>query len=99
MVQAQRPVKHFLQAGRGGEGQRQGAGSVRSVQYLDTLAVTIDSQMLITKNKKQKQNKTTTVEQQGQDTPASEAVLSNQVWLQMDQQFRKYGKNSHTLII
>ena len=29
-----------------------------------------------------------------QNTPAYDAVLSNQVWLQMDQQFRRYSKNS-----
>ena len=34
-----------------------------------------------------------------QDTPAYDAVLTNQVWLQTDQQFRKYGKNCHILII
>ena len=28
-----------------------------------------------------------------QDTPAYDGVLSNQVWLQTDQQFRKYSKN------
>ena len=28
-----------------------------------------------------------------QDTPAYDAVLSIQVWLQTDQQFRKYHKN------
>ena len=33
-----------------------------------------------------------------QKTPANDAVLSNQVWLQMDQQFRRYSKNSHILI-
>ena len=27
-----------------------------------------------------------------QDTPTYDAVLSNQVWLQMDQQFRRYSK-------
>ena len=31
--------------------------------------------------------------------PAYDAVLSNQVWLQIDQQFRKYSRNSHILII
>ena len=30
-----------------------------------------------------------------QDTPTYDGVLSNQVWLQMDQQFRRYSKNSH----
>ena len=34
-----------------------------------------------------------------QDTPAYDAVLSNQVWLQIDQQFRKYNRNSHIFII
>ena len=34
-----------------------------------------------------------------QDIPACDAVLSNQVWLQMDQQFRRYSKNSHILIL
>ena len=34
-----------------------------------------------------------------QDTPVYDAVLSNQVWLQTDQQFRRYNKNSHILII
>ena len=34
-----------------------------------------------------------------QDTPAYDAVLSNQVWLQTDQQFRRYNKTSHTFII
>ena len=34
-----------------------------------------------------------------QDTPAYNAVLLNQVWLQTDQQFRKYNRNSHILII
>ena len=33
-----------------------------------------------------------------QDTPAYDAVLPSQVWLQMDQQFRRYSKNSHILI-
>ena len=28
-----------------------------------------------------------------QDTLAYDAVLTNQVWLQMDQQFRRYSKN------
>ena len=30
-----------------------------------------------------------------QDTPAYDAELSNQVWLQMDQQFSRYGKKSY----
>ena len=30
-----------------------------------------------------------------QDTPAYDAVLSNQVWLQTDQQFRRYSKKSY----
>ena len=30
-----------------------------------------------------------------QDTPAYDAVLGNQVCLQTDQEFRRYGKNSH----
>ena len=34
-----------------------------------------------------------------QDTPAYDDVLSNQVWLQMDQQFGRYSKNSHILNI
>ena len=34
-----------------------------------------------------------------QDTPAYDAVLRNQVWLQMGPQFRRYSKNSHILII
>ena len=34
-----------------------------------------------------------------QDTLAYDAVLANQVWLQMDPQFRRYSKNSHILII
>ena len=34
-----------------------------------------------------------------QDTPAYVAVLSNQVWLQTDQQFRRYNWNSYILII
>ena len=34
-----------------------------------------------------------------QNTPAYDAVLSNQVWLQTDQQFRRYNRNSHILII
>ena len=29
-----------------------------------------------------------------QDTPAYDAVLWNEVWMQMDQQFRRYSKNS-----
>ena len=33
------------------------------------------------------------------DTPAYDAVLLNQIWLQTDQQFRRYSKNSHILII
>ena len=33
-----------------------------------------------------------------QDTPAYDAVLTNQVWLQIDQHFRRYSKNSHILI-
>ena len=32
------------------------------------------------------------------NTPAYNAVLSNQVWLQTNQQFGKYNKNSHILI-
>ena len=28
------------------------------------------------------------------DTPAYDAVLSNQVWLQTDQHFRRYSRNS-----
>ena len=32
-------------------------------------------------------------------TPAYDAVLSNQVWLQSDQQFRIYNRNSHILVI
>ena len=34
-----------------------------------------------------------------QDTQAYDAVLSNQAWLQMDQQFRRYSKNSPNLIM
>ena len=34
-----------------------------------------------------------------QDTPAYDAVLLNKVWLQTDQQFRRYEKNSHILFI
>ena len=34
-----------------------------------------------------------------QDTPAYDAVLSNQVWLQRNQHFRRYSRNSHILII
>ena len=34
-----------------------------------------------------------------QDTLAYDAVLSNQVWLLMDQQFGRYSRNSHILII
>ena len=34
-----------------------------------------------------------------QDTPAYDAVLSKQVWLQTDQQFRWYSRNGHILII
>ena len=34
-----------------------------------------------------------------QDTQAYDAVLSNQAWFQMDQQFRRYSKNSHILNI
>ena len=30
-----------------------------------------------------------------QDTPTYDAVLSNQVWLQTDQQLRRYNRNSH----
>ena len=33
------------------------------------------------------------------DTLAYDAVLSNKVWLQIDQQFRRYSKNNHILII
>ena len=33
-----------------------------------------------------------------QDTQAYDAVLSNQVWLQTDKQFRKYSENSNILI-
>ena len=34
-----------------------------------------------------------------QKTPAYDAVLSNQVWLQTDQEFRRYKRNSHILVI
>ena len=34
-----------------------------------------------------------------QDSPAYDAALSNKVWLQTDQLFRRYSKNSHILII
>ena len=34
-----------------------------------------------------------------QGPPVCDAVLTNQVWLQMDQQFRRYSKNSLILII
>ena len=34
-----------------------------------------------------------------QDTPAYDAVLTNQVWLQTEQQFRRYNRHSHLLII
>ena len=34
-----------------------------------------------------------------QDTPAYDASLPNQVWMQIDQQFRRYDRNSHILII
>ena len=33
------------------------------------------------------------------DTPAYDAVLSKQVWLQTDQQFRRYNRSSRILII
>ena len=33
------------------------------------------------------------------NTTASDAVLSNQVWLQTDHQFVRYSRNSHILII
>ena len=33
-----------------------------------------------------------------QDTSAYDAVLSNQVWMQTDWQFRRYSRNSHILI-
>ena len=33
-----------------------------------------------------------------QDTLAYDALLSNQVWLQTDQQFRRYSRNNHILI-
>ena len=32
-----------------------------------------------------------------QDTPDYNAVLANKVWLQIDQQFRRYNRNSHIL--
>ena len=34
-----------------------------------------------------------------QDTPAYDAVLSNQVWLKTGQQFRKYNRNSPTVTL
>ena len=34
-----------------------------------------------------------------QDTLASDAVLANQVWLQTNQQFRRYNRNCHILIV
>ena len=34
-----------------------------------------------------------------EEIPAYDAVLSNQDWLQMDQQFRWYIRNSHILIV
>ena len=34
-----------------------------------------------------------------QDTQAYDAILWNKVWLQTDQQFRRYNRNSHILII
>ena len=34
-----------------------------------------------------------------QDTLAYDAVLSNQVWLQRDQQFERYSRNIYILII
>ena len=34
-----------------------------------------------------------------QDIPTYDAVLSNQVWLQTDQQFRRYSRSSHILIV
>ena len=34
-----------------------------------------------------------------QDTPAYDAALSKKVWLQTNQHFRRYSKNSHSLII
>ena len=34
-----------------------------------------------------------------QDTSAYDAVLANQVWLQINQQFRRYNINSNILII
>ena len=34
-----------------------------------------------------------------QETRAYDAVLSNQIWLQTDQRFRRYNRNSNVLII
>ena len=34
-----------------------------------------------------------------QNTRAYDAVLANQVWLQTNEQFRRYNRNSHILII
>ena len=34
-----------------------------------------------------------------QDTPAYDAVLTYQVWLQTDKQFRRYSENNHILAI
>ena len=34
-----------------------------------------------------------------QDIPAYDVILSNQAWLHTDEQFRKYRRNSHILII
>ena len=34
-----------------------------------------------------------------QDTPAYDVILSSQVWLQTDQQFRRPCRNSHLLIV
>ena len=34
-----------------------------------------------------------------QDALAYDAVLANQVWSQMDQQFRRFSRNSHILVI
>ena len=34
-----------------------------------------------------------------QDAPAYDSLLSNQVWLQTNQQSRRYNRNSHILII
>ena len=34
-----------------------------------------------------------------QDTMAYNAVLSNRIWLQTDQQFRRYSRNVHSLVI